>query len=1334
MFVFVAGLAAVAAAAPSGSPPRQTPQPQSSALDKPAFTATPAELLALARAAPAGDWPVVVLRDQCDTSYDDASRATVRSRWVFVVRTQAGVDDWGTIRTQWRPSHQDRPAIRARVIDPSGAVAELDPALITDAQTNGTATNVISDHRHVDAPLPRLQVGAIVEEEVVISDREPLLAIGDVAWNGFGNDVPTSSTVISYSAPAARKAHHVERQLPRGVRSRHHIAGGRESWIYEVAALPENPAFETSVPGEIALAPYVGISTAASWAAVARSYRAIVDQRIAAGAVTLPAELPRTASLDTVRAIARWLHRQVRYTGLELGDASLVPWPPAEVVKRGFGDCKDKATLLIALLREAGIRADLVLLDTGPGRDIDPDLPGVAVFDHAIVRARVDGRDVWIDATDDLAQPGQLPASDQGRRALIVADDTTGLSTTPAARSADNSIHEVRTFELTESGSSRVTEVTRATGVFEAPRRSDFRAIRSEDLAKQYTEYVDSRYSGKVDRVTASDPTDLATPFALTVIAKDARRAYTGGEQIDLWLYPRSTFHELPWEVASEDDKPAAARTHDFAWFAPHIYEVENRIMVPTGFTLPATTSERTRPIGSATFTERRRIDGQTLVVTLQLDTGKPRLTAAELTALRTAIAELRKEEIHIVLAHTAFALLDAGKPRDAIAECRRLIALHPREALHHTQLATVLLRAGAGEAARREARAAVALGPSDADAFVGLGWVLRFDRLGREFRHDWDRAGAIAALQKAHKLDPEHTGAAIALAEVLQRDSFGRRFEAEADLRGAAEAWRAVIAVNKSDDHKLALAEILLWSGQFAEAETVARSAAQSDERDKWLLVAVAGGRGARPAIEAAGTMRTGAARSQLIDAVASMLLVLQRYDVARELFAETGSLGRRGPEQAALIGKVAAQPPVKQGTADPRAAVRDVLLTTVDPQRKTPVFWDAAVERSFREAVARILPSTLRDGGAVRMLGDMVDSSAVVQIEGDAGVWRANVQADRRISQLYLVLEGSAVKLLGDNAALGGVGRYALGANNAGKQARARKLLDWVRGDLDKDKSARTTAFKAVWGSGMPSSPDAIQLAGAVLADDGDLDRAIPIATRCATTVPDGELTCHELLVGAYLTRGRWSDTLRELDKVVALRPDREAAVLPLRAKVMAGAGRCDDAAKLLEAAMAKDPDNVEALASRFRVAARCSTPSDALQRAEALVKHAHVRAMDLNNVAWYRLTIGSDLPLALDLARRAVAQAKSSPNATGTLAALEAESGELDRAIDDLHKSMAQRLATEPNAGDWYIIGRLYEQLGLVDDATTAYKRVTRAHAELLLSSYDLAQKRLAAMTRK
>ena len=57
----------------------------------------------------------------------------------------------------------------------------------------------------------------------------------------------------------------------------------------------------------------------------------------------------------------------------------------SEVIQRHYGDCKDKANLLVAMLRAAGIPANLALLSTGPGRDVDPQLPGINQFDHAIV-------------------------------------------------------------------------------------------------------------------------------------------------------------------------------------------------------------------------------------------------------------------------------------------------------------------------------------------------------------------------------------------------------------------------------------------------------------------------------------------------------------------------------------------------------------------------------------------------------------------------------------------------------------------------------------------------------------------------------------------------------------------------------------------------------------------------------------------------------------------------------------------------------------------------------------------------------------------------------------
>ncbi|MBL9019019.1 MAG: DUF3857 domain-containing protein, partial [Myxococcales bacterium] len=123
-----------------------------SALDKPAFTATPAELLAAAKSPSPGDWPVRILRDDTEISFDERGRATRTWRMVFVIQTQAGVDDWGTLSTAWSPFYQDKPVVRARVISPKGTVAELDGSLVSDAPLVATSATVFSDRRALHVP------------------------------------------------------------------------------------------------------------------------------------------------------------------------------------------------------------------------------------------------------------------------------------------------------------------------------------------------------------------------------------------------------------------------------------------------------------------------------------------------------------------------------------------------------------------------------------------------------------------------------------------------------------------------------------------------------------------------------------------------------------------------------------------------------------------------------------------------------------------------------------------------------------------------------------------------------------------------------------------------------------------------------------------------------------------------------------------------------------------------------------------------------------------------------------------------------------------------------
>ena len=126
----------------------------------------------------------------------------------------------------------------------------------------------------------------------------------------------------------------------------------------------------------------------------------------------------------------RWVQREIRYFGVELGVNSHLPTHPNLTYERRFGDCKDKSLLLVTLLRELGIEARPALVSMERLRGASRLLPGPQAFDHAIVRARIDGRVYWLDPTL-LAQYGTLDdlgAFDYGK-ALVIGADADELAT-----------------------------------------------------------------------------------------------------------------------------------------------------------------------------------------------------------------------------------------------------------------------------------------------------------------------------------------------------------------------------------------------------------------------------------------------------------------------------------------------------------------------------------------------------------------------------------------------------------------------------------------------------------------------------------------------------------------------------------------------------------------------------------------------------------------------------------------------------------------------------------------------------------------------------------------
>ena len=903
----------------------------------------------------------MVLRHDTTITFDAKGRATRNYHIVDVVDRPVALDDFGTLDLSWRPFFQDRPVVRARVIAPDGTVATLDPSLMKDAPAVSDSPQVFSDRRTLQAPLPRLVIGAVIEKEYTVRDRAPLLAAGSTNLIYVSGRLPIEAQRITISAPTSLHLHPVTRGFATAPRSRRTTANGRTTWRYDLRHVPADPPGDAGVPPDVFTDAYIGVTTGASWRTVADGYRRLVDARLGHG-VALPAGVRGATPRETIDRASAWLHAHIRYTGIELADSAIVPWSPADTVKRGFGDCKDMATLLVQLLRAGGVDADIALLSSGPGTDVNPALPGMGELDHAIVRARVDGKDVWIDATEPDLPPGQLPSRDQGRRALVIADGTRGLVATPMAQPRDNLVREVRTYHLAEDGTPSVTEVTREHGVYWSNLRAWYRDTSRADVAKSLSSYVEGSYMGKLAGSSGKVPDDVTRPFDLTVEITHSGRAFTDRDHIDAWLPSGDAFVNVSRLFKSEDAAAeVAGRTVDYFFYAPHVYEIEYRLELPPGYTAPTLVPREELHLGTMTLTKLRRVDGNTVVVTFCLDTGKRRITADELRAGRAAVRKLLDGPAdHLVIAQTGEVLQREGKVKEAIAEYERLIRLHPKEAVHYERLAEAYRRAGMGAAARRAAKKGTEVEPTSGDAYSMLAFELRRDTLGREYGWDADRKGALAAYRQALKLSPKHFGALVDLASLLRVDERGQPNTSHRELAEAVDVLRRARQAAGDDQVDRALVEAQLAASDFTGAAETARDL-HSVAGKGLRVAATALARSPGEAITLAGAIAGNAERDRILRAAVGDLMKLSRYDQMRAV--EAGASTPRDASQARLLAKLGTVDPARLGAADPRRAA---LLASIamSGERVAHPPWGAAAARDLEE-IRRARPANAARSG---------------------------------------------------------------------------------------------------------------------------------------------------------------------------------------------------------------------------------------------------------------------------------------------------------------------------------------------------------------------------------
>ena len=212
-----------------------------------------------------------------------------------------------------------------------------------------------------------------------------------------------------------------------------------------------------------------------SWQQMGSWYRDLVSGRSEASPEIKQKVTTLTGSsaspLDKMRALAQFVQHDIRYVAIELGIGGWQPHYAPEIFSHRYGDCKDKVTVMAAMLREIGIDSYYLSINTERGA-ITPQVPTHARFNHMILAIKLPagtndpslsatydhpklGKILFFDPTDELTPFGRISGPLQANYGLLITPEGGELIELPQQPSDLNGI--LRTAKLTLDGTGKLS-------------------------------------------------------------------------------------------------------------------------------------------------------------------------------------------------------------------------------------------------------------------------------------------------------------------------------------------------------------------------------------------------------------------------------------------------------------------------------------------------------------------------------------------------------------------------------------------------------------------------------------------------------------------------------------------------------------------------------------------------------------------------------------------------------------------------------------------------------------------------------------------------------------
>jgi tetratricopeptide (TPR) repeat protein len=477
--------------------------------------------------------PFVV--EHLDSVYKMAADGTGSKVTTVAIRIQsdAFLKQTGVLNIPFASGTQHLEILYARVRRPDGTVIEtpVDQAIEMPSPVT-TAAPFYSDLKQIQLPVRSLRVGDTLEWQAKLVLTKPEAPGQFWGQENFSEEGVILSQTMELRVP---KDIYVNVWSPKN-KPTETVDGGEHVFRWASSQLKPTVGKEADAEKELkkkqvwtaeqelnakeGKLPSVAWTTFKSWESVGAWYQGLESDRIVPDAAVKAkvAELTagKTTEEEKVRAVYGYVATQIRYIGVAFGIGRYQPHRAGDVLENQYGDCKDKHTLLAAMLTALGLHPNAVLI--GAGVRFNEAVPSPGAFNHLITTVMVNGEQVWLDTTAEVAPYRALIYVTRDKKALVVPDTGVAkIETTPATLPFPSyqKLDAVGTLDKEGTSNSHLVWTMRGDG--EMALRAAFRQVspgQYGDMVQQISKGIG--WQGETSHAEISRLEDTAVPMTMS--------------------------------------------------------------------------------------------------------------------------------------------------------------------------------------------------------------------------------------------------------------------------------------------------------------------------------------------------------------------------------------------------------------------------------------------------------------------------------------------------------------------------------------------------------------------------------------------------------------------------------------------------------------------------------------------------------------------------------------------------------------------------------------------------------------------------------------------------